>query len=342
MDAIVLSKPGQLAVESRPEPQPGPGEVRVRISHGGICGSDLHYFHDGGFGTVRMREPMILGHEVAGVVDGLGAGASGLALGDRVAVNPSAPCGTCRFCTAGQPRHCTDMRFMGSAMRSPPVEGGFRQFVVCEAARAVPVGQAELAEAAFAEPLAVCLHAVKQAGSLQGHRVLVAGMGPIGSLTLLAARHAGAAEIVAVDVAAHALETAARIGADRIVNVAEAGAMAAYEADKGYFDTVFECSGNPRSVATALAVTRPGGTLVQVGMFAGEVTMALNLAIVKEIAIRGTFRFDSEFAEAANLIARRAIDVRPLLTTTIPYQDAAAAFALAGDKSRAMKVQLSF
>ena len=343
MDAVVLHEPGRLVIDTLPDAEPGPGEVRIRIRRGGICGSDLHYFHHGGFGIVRMRSPMVLGHEIAGEVDAVGTGVAGLSVGDSVAVDPSRPCGQCAFCRAGATRHCTDMRFMGSAMRDPHVDGGFREHVVCEAARAVPVaGAADLSEAAFAEPLAVCLHAVNRAGDVAGRRVLVSGMGPIGSLTLLAARHAGAAAIVAADVSDVTLATAARIGADRTVNVAQPGAMAEFEAGKGCFDVVFECSGHPDSLRSALAVTAPQGTIVQVGNYAGEVTLRVNQLMAKEIALKGSFRFDREFTQAADLISRRSIDVRPLLTETLPFRKAAEAFALASDRSRAMKVQLSF
>ena len=345
MQAVVLQRPKELAVEAFADPVLEPGKVLVRISRGGICGSDLHYFHDGGFGTVRMSEPMILGHEICGRVAALGAGVSGIAIGDAVAIDPSKACGQCEFCRAGRPRHCSDMRFMGSAMRKPPVQGGFCEWVVCEAERAVPFAGPDIAEAAFCEPLAVCLHAVAQAGTVEGARVAVAGLGPIGCLTLLGARHRGASEIVALDVAAPTLRMAERIGASRTINLSvakERDALGEYAAGRGTFDVAFECSGHPQSLANCLNLVRPGGTIVQVGIYPDEVTAPLNIAVVKEITYRGTFRFDREFVEAAELIGRRAIDVRPLLSEVLPYADAVAAFALAGDKSKAMKVQLAF
>ena len=111
MRAIVIHAPKDLRVETRPAPEPGPGQVAVRIRAGGICGSDLHYYQHGGFGAVRLQEPMVLGHEIAGVVEAVGPDVGGLAPGDAVAVNPSLPCGACRYCLAGQPNHCLDMRF---------------------------------------------------------------------------------------------------------------------------------------------------------------------------------------------------------------------------------------
>ena len=169
MRAAVLYAPKDLRIEPVAAAPLGPGEVEVRIEAGGICGSDLHYYFDGGFGTVRLREPMILGHEIAGTVARVGTDVAGVAVGQRVAVNPSRPCGVCRYCHEGKQQHCLDMRFYGSAMRFPHVQGGFREMLVCDAAQAVPVPAAmSAAQAAFAEPFAVCLHAVNRAGPLLG------------------------------------------------------------------------------------------------------------------------------------------------------------------------------
>src|SRR4051812_34163470 len=245
MRAAVLHAQRDLRIEDVAAPQPGPGEVAVRIEAGGICGSDLHYYFDGGFGTVRLKEPMILGHEVAGTITRLGDDVAGIRVGQRVAVNPSLPCGHCGYCQEGKQQHCLNMLFYGSAMRFPHVQGGFREMLVCDAAQVVPVPPAmSAAQAAFAEPLAVCLHAVNRAGPLLGKRVLVTGAGPIGALTVIAARRAGAREIVATDVADAPLAAAREVGADVTVNVAKGDALGHYGADKGTFDVMFEASGN--------------------------------------------------------------------------------------------------
>jgi L-idonate 5-dehydrogenase len=141
---------------------------------------------------VRLKQPMILGHEIAGDVMEVGAEVARVRPGDHVAVNPSQPCGHCRFCLDGQPNHCSDMRFYGGAMRMPHMQGGFREVLVCTEAQAVPVPTSlSLELAVFAEPLSVCLHAARQAGPLLGKRVLVTGTGPIGALAILVARQAG-------------------------------------------------------------------------------------------------------------------------------------------------------
>lgn len=343
MKALVLNEPGALAIEERDTPEPGPGEVRVQMHHGGICGSDIHYFLHGGFGAVRMKAPMVLGHELAGVVDRTGPDVRGLEPGTRVAVNPSLACGACAFCNGGMPRLCSDMRFMGSAMRTPHVDGGFREHLICRGEQTVPVGDdVPLAEVAVAEPLAVCLHAVVQGGDVRDRRVLVTGFGPIGALTLLAARQAGAHEIAVADIAAGPLALARTLEADAVYDVSEPGALDAEKENRGQFDVVFECAGHPSSIEQALDVTRPGGTVVQVGMTPGTVPFAVNTLIVKEITLRGTFRFDAEFDRAVGLIATRAIDVRPVISRHFPLAEAKAAFACAMDRSQAIKVLLDF
>ncbi|HWT08298.1 MAG TPA: L-idonate 5-dehydrogenase [Roseomonas sp.] len=343
MRAVIIHPPHELRVEDRPVADPGPGQVRVAVRAGGICGSDLHYYQHGGFGTVRVKHPMVLGHEVAGIIDAVGPGVTGLAPGQAVAVNPSLPCGTCQFCQSGDQQHCLEMRFYGSAMRDPHVDGGFREALVCEATQAVPLPEGlDTTTAAFAEPLSVCLHAVRQAGPLLGKRVLVTGAGPIGALTIAAARLAGAREIVATDLTTAPEATARRMGADRFIAVGGASdALAPFAARKGWFDVAFEASGSAPALLGILPVLRPRGTIVQIGI-GGDVAVPLSVLAAKEITWRGTFRFHEEFALAVETLARRAIDVAPLLTAQFPVQDAVAAFELAADRGRAMKVQIAF
>jgi L-idonate 5-dehydrogenase len=333
---------GDIRVETDEVARPGSGEVLVRVGAGGICGSDLHYYQDGGFGPIRVREPIILGHEVAGTVEAVGEG-SELAPGDRVALNPSRPCGECRYCREGLNNHCLNMRFFGSAMRTPHEQGAFRDLIVTTEGQCVKVGKdTSLALAACAEPLAVCLHAAGRAGPLKGRRVLVTGAGPIGSLCAAAAAHGGAAEIVVTDLHRTTLDVAAAMGATRTVNVAdEPDAMASYAADKGHFDVVFECSSAAPALRSAIETTRPGGRVVQVGV-TGDLPVPINLLVGKEIELVGSHRFHAEFAEAARLIDEGAIDPRPILTGTLPLEQAVEAFRLAGDRSRAVKMQLSF
>ncbi|CAG4910225.1 unnamed protein product [Acidocella sp. C78] len=342
MTAIVIHAAGDLRIEDRPAPPPGPDEVRVRVLRGGICGSDLHYMRHGGFGPVRLAEPMVLGHEVAGEVEVAGA-ASGFAPGEAVAIDPSLPCGACRFCLAGATQHCADMRFFGSAMRRPHINGAFRSAITVPARQLVrlPAGLS-VERAAFAEPLAVGLHAAARAGIGPGMRVIIAGMGPIGLLALLAARHRGAAEIVACDVLGAPLALAARLGATETVDLGQKPeGLARFAEGKGRFDAAIEASGAAASLAGLIAVVRPQGRIVQLGL-GGDMTLPLMALVSKEIELAGAFRFGPEFAEAVALLASGAIDPDPLLSAVLPAARAAEAFALAADKARAVKVQLAF
>ena len=239
MKAIVIHAPRDLRIEERDAPAPGPGEVEIRLAVGGVCGSDLHYYNHGGFGAVRLKEPMILGHEVSGHVAALGDGVDGLAVGDLVAVSPSRPCGACEYCAEGARNHCRDMRFYGSAMPFPHIQGAFRETLIADAAQCAKADGLSPALAAMAEPLSVVLHAARRAGDLMGKRVLVTGCGPIGCLAILAARAAGAAEIVATDLAPAAMKHATRCGADTVLDAADPTALAHWSGGKGAFHAMF-------------------------------------------------------------------------------------------------------
>jgi L-idonate 5-dehydrogenase len=343
MKAIVIHAARDLRIEEQQLESAGPGQVEIALEAGGICGSDLHYFNHGGFGTVRLKEPMILGHEVAGRVAALGAGVSGLAVGDRVAISPSRPCNACHYCLKGQQNQCLNMRFYGSAMPFPHIQGAFRQTLVAESWQCHKVAEGiSIHEAAMAEPFAVTLHAVNRAGGLLGKRVLVTGCGPIGALAIIAARAHGAREIVATDVMDGVLDLAARIGADRIINVARhPEQLEEYSANKGTFDVMFEASGNERAVRSGLEALAPRGVLMQLGL-GGDVSIPQNMVVAKEIEIRGTFRFHEEFGLAVDLINKRRVDLKPLLTGVYDLDDAVAAFEIAGDRNKSMKVQIAF
>ncbi|NLS04983.1 L-idonate 5-dehydrogenase [Rhizobium sp. P32RR-XVIII] len=343
MKAVVIHAAKDLRVEERQEEALEPGQVAIAIEAGGICGSDLHYYNHGGFGAIRIREPMILGHEVAGTIKAVGEGVSRLAAGDRVAISPSRPCGSCEYCLKGQQNHCLNMRFYGSAMPMPHIQGAFRQRLVAEEWQCHKVAEGiSINEAALAEPFAVTLHAVARAGSLLGKRVLVSGCGPIGALAIIAARAHGAREIIASDVMDAVLKKALSIGADRAINVADdPQALDAYSTNKGYFDVQFEASGNESAVRSGLGVLKPRSTLVQLGL-GGDIAIPQNILVAKEIEMKGTFRFHEEFGLSVDLINARRVDLKPLLTGVFPLDDAVAAFEAAGDRSRNMKVQLAF
>jgi len=342
MKAIVIHAAGDLRIEDRPVEQPKAGQLRLRLATGGICGSDLHYYNHGGFGAVRLREPMILGHEVSAHVEMIGPGVSGFEVGQLVAVSPSRPCGHCRYCAEGLQNQCLDMRFYGSAMPFPHIQGAFRQTLIADAFQCVDATGLSAGEAAMAEPLAVTLHATTRAGSLLGKRVLVTGCGPIGVLSILSARRAGAAEIVATDLSDFTLSLAAKVGADRVINTAkEPEALAQYSANKGSFDVLYECTGVAAALAVAIPAIRPRGIILQLGL-GGDMTLPIMAITAKELELRGSFRFHAEFAIGVELMRKGLIDVRPLITHTVPLNEAESGFKLASDRSQAMKTQIDF
>lgn len=342
MKAIVIHAAKDLRIEDRPEETPGPGQVRLRLATGGVCGSDLHYYNHGGFGAVRLKEPMILGHEVSATVEAIGPGVEGFAPGQLVAVSPSRPCGGCRYCREGLPNHCENMRFYGSAMPFPHIQGAFTEVLVADASQCVDATGLTPGEAAMAEPLAVTLHATRRAGEMLGKRVLVTGCGPIGALAILAARRAGAAEIVATDLSDFTLAIARKLGADRTINTgAEPEALAAYAAGKGTFDVLYECTGVAAALAAAIPTMRPRGVILQLGL-GGDMTLPVMAITAKELDLRGSFRFHPEFAVGVGLMQKGLIDVTPLITQTVPLAEAEDAFRLASDRSRAMKAQIAF
>jgi L-idonate 5-dehydrogenase len=337
--AATLYGPEDLRLVNRPLEDLAPGFVRVRFAAGGICGSDMHYFRHGRIGNFVATAPLVLGHEVAGVVEAVGEGVTGVAPGARVAVNPSRWCGHCDRCREGRQNLCENIFFMGSASKTPHMQGGFATFFDAIPSQCVPVPDSvPLSSAALAEPLAVCLHAVAR-GRVEGRSVAIIGAGPIGLLTLLAAKLKGATETTMVDIAAAPLAFATRLGADRVVDLsADAEGLAKAPSP----DVVIEASGSPKALSAAIAAVRRGGTVVLLGSLpGGDIPAPVNPVMAKELDLVGSFRFDAEFAEAVELISSGAIDVTRIVTGTRSLADVNDAFALALDRSRSVKVVLT-
>ncbi len=342
MRAIVIHAAKDLRIEDVASQDLGPGQVRLRLATGGVCGSDLHYYNHGGFGAIRLKQPMILGHEVSAYVAEIGEGVSGISVGQLVAVSPSRPCNACKFCAEGLQNQCLNMRFYGSAMPFPHIQGAFREELVADAAQCIPADGLTAGEAAMAEPLAVTLHATTRAGQMLGKRVLVAGCGPIGVLAILAARRAGAAEIVATDLSDFTLDLARKVGADRTINMGTTpDGLAEYATHKGTFDVLYECTGAAPALAAGIAAMRPRGVILQLGL-GGDMLLPMMAITAKELELRGSFRFHTEFATGVGLMQKGLIDVKPLITQTVAFTDAETAFKLASDRSLAMKAQIAF
>jgi L-idonate 5-dehydrogenase len=341
--AATLFGPEDLRVVERDVGALAPGMVRVRFGAGGICGSDLHYFRHARTGDFVVTSPLVLGHEVAGEVVEVGDGVAGLARGDHVAVNPSRWCGHCRACRKGRPNLCENIYFMGSASKTPHMQGGFASLFDATPAQCVKVPDSlPLAAAALAEPLAVALHAVARAGDVTGKHVALFGSGPIGLLCLLAARLAGAARVTVVDIAAAPLAFATKLGADAAVDVSGGDAALKEAAESAPINVALEVSGTAAGLASAIRTVSRGGTVVQVGNLpGGDMPVPANAIMAKELDLKGTFRFGEEFSRAVDLIMSGEVDVLKLVTAQRPLSGAPEAFRLALDRSQSVKVVLT-
>ena len=327
-----------LRIEAAEDPQIGPGQVLIRLGAGGICGSDLHYYFEGRNGSFVIREPLIPGHEASGVVAKVGPGVTRVKPGDKIAVSPSHACGHCDYCREGREQLCRNMRFLGSASLYPHVQGMFCEYFVMGGRQCYPVtGDISLGELAFAEPLAVALHAVNRGPVLMGKSVLITGAGTIGCLTVIAARLAGARKITVSDVLDRPLATATEVGADRTIRAdRDADALAAPQ-----FEVAYEVSGSFAALKACVAAVKRGGTVVQVGTLPHEpLPFVVNEIMGKELDLKGAFRWGIEFDWAVDYLSSRRVDVRPLLSGQFPLQDAVKAFELAKDKTRSTKVQV--
>ena len=340
--AATLFGPEDLRLVTSELPPLAEGMVRIRLGAGGICGSDLHYFRHARTGDFVVTSPLVLGHEVAGDVVDINGDAPGLSVGDRVAVNPSRWCGHCRYCREDRPNLCENIYFMGSASKTPHMQGGFASLFDATPAQCVKVpATTPYAAAALAEPLAVCLHAVARAGDVRDRTIVVFGAGPIGLLTMLAAKLKGCNSVTMVDIAAAPLAFAEQLGADRVINISD-GSDALTAADARRFDVGFEVTGSPAGLASAIGSVRRGGTLVQIGNLpGGQISVPANAVMAKELDFRGTFRFGAEFNDAVELITTGKVDVLRLVTAEYPLSSADAAFRVAADRSRSVKVVLN-
>ena len=343
MKSLKIHGPLDLRIEDHPVDELEPNQVEINVAIGGICGTDLHYYKHGGFGQIKLREPMILGHEVSGFISKIGSNVKKLSIGQLVSVSPSRPCNKCIFCLKGYQIQCINMKFYGSAMPFPHIQGAFREILLVEDYQCVPADGLSSEEAAMAEPLAVCLHAIKQAGKIFGQKILITGSGPIGTLCVAAARRAGAAEIIVTDISKNALIFSNSVGADEVINVLEEHyKLKNYQFNKGYFDIAIECSGSAQGISDSINCLKPKGTLIQLGL-GGDVLIPLVSVTTKELNLRGSFRFHLEFELAVNMMKKKLINVNPLITHKLDFKSAKEAFELAmNNEEQSMKVQLSF
>ncbi len=315
MRALIYEGPWQMPLQDMPMPEPAANEVVVNVRATGVCGSDVHGFTGS---TGRRKLGVVMGHEFSGVIHSLGQQVSGFAIGERVVVQPLHRCGHCAMCRAGRSNICQNRTLIGM-----DTHGGY--------ADAVRVPQDQLyrlpddlsfEQGAWTEPLSVALHAVSITPINLLDTVVVVGAGPIGLLTLQAARLKGAGTIIVTDRSAHRLELARQLGADIVVNVADQDPISiTQQATDGMGAHVtFEAVGITPTVQQALEVTRIGGNVTWIGNSQREVTLNMQQVVTREITIRGTYGFDQEFTQAIELLRTKRIDVAPLTEQVAPLE----------------------
>jgi L-idonate 5-dehydrogenase len=343
MLAAVLHGIKDLRVEERPRPELSPGHVLLRVRRAGICGSDVHYFEEGRVGIFEMSAPFILGHEIMGEVADVAKDVPQPAIGQRVVVNPAWQCGQCDYCRSGRGNLCRRVRMLGSASTKPPTNGAFSEYLLIQAEQCFPI-PAHLDDglAAMMEPFAVALHALRRAGSVAGKQVIVTGGGPIGLLTVIAARALGATTIALSDPLAERRQTAVQVGADCAFDPAEASFKDQLMTLTGDgFDLLFEASGAPPALKQAFQVVRRGGTLVQIGSLTSpEIALPINQLMARELQLVGSFRYGNVWEQAIRLVASARVNLQPLISRVMPLRQAPEALALAAAKSGVVKVQL--
>lgn len=315
-------------------------DIIVKVEFGGICGSDIHYYHEGRAGLSIIKHPMIIGHEFAGTVY-YAPKNSHLKIGQKVAVNPSQPCQHCDFCLRGEQNHCLTMKFMGSAQYNPHIQGGFSQYVKVTESQCYP-HKTTSKIMAFAEPLSVAIHAINNAGNIVGKKILVTGAGPIGCLIASAAKAAGASEVTVSDLTENSRALALKMGADQAIDARDNAIFEQFSKNKGYFDVVIEASGAAPAIISSVQVTKPKGTIVQVGMGVNLSQYPVDQLIVKEISWKGSFRFIDEFSTAVSWLEQGIIDPLPLVTSSYSIDQAEQALITAADKNISSKVQINF
>ena len=325
MKVVYLTEPGKMAIEEEDIPKLRKGCVLVKIEYNGICGSDVHFYKDGRVGDCVLREPFVLGHEVAGTVTEAADDVTGLKPGDRVALEPGYGCGRCEFCKTGRYNLCPDVQFFAA----PPVRGALQEYVVHPADMCFRLpDHVSTMEGALVEPLAVGLHATSLGEVTLGQSVVILGAGCIGLVTMLAARARGAADIVVVDLHEKRLEYARTMGATHTIRADGTDVAARIEESLGGGpDVVFETAGSPVTIAQTAYIAKRGGTVVLVGMASqSEVNYNFFQLMEKEAVVKCVFRYRNLYPRAIAAIASGSINVRQIVTHEFELEEAGRAF----------------
>lgn len=318
MNAVVKVERGAGRIELKdvPEPVAGPGQVKIEVKAAGICGTDLHIWHD----EAPYHPPVILGHEFCGVIAQVGEGVAGLASGDKVTSETAGfVCGTCLSCRTGNYNLCDERRGIGSGM-----DGAFTRYCVVrrEIVHRLPE-DVDFASAALCEPLACCVHGILERTVLAaGDLVVVNGAGVIGLLSLQVVKAAGGRVVVlGLSADTERLKIARQLGADETVNIEEADAGKTVKAlsDGNGADVVLECSGAEQAVSLGLELVRKRGTFTQIGLFGHPIRIDFEKTAYKELRIHGSFSQTwTAWKRALRLLAEGKVRTAPLVTGRFP------------------------
>jgi D-xylulose reductase len=331
--SFVLESPYKVKFEERPKPTVSPSsphDVIVAINYTGICGSDVHYWVEGRIGSFIVDSPMVLGHESSGTITHTGSAVTTLRPGDRVAIEPGTPCRHCEPCLSGHYNLCPEMRFAAT----PPYDGTLTGFYTVPEDFCYKLPEhVSLQEGALIEPLAVAVHIVRQASVVPGQTVIVMGAGPVGLLCCAVARAFGASKVVSVDIQPSRLEFAAKYAATHTftpgkVSAEENAANLLREAGLGDgVDVAIDASGAEPSIQACVHAVRRGGTYVQGGMGKPDVTFPITALCIKEITVKGSFRYGSgDYKLAVEFVSSGKVDVKALISREVKFEDAEEAF----------------
>jgi L-iditol 2-dehydrogenase len=325
MRAAVLIEPGRIEMQERQIPTPGPGDVLIRVSSVGVCGSDTHYYRHGRVGSFVVRQPLVLGHEAAGTIVGVGEGIDSSRIGERVSIEPQRPDPDSEETRRGHYNLCPHMRFFAT----PPVDGALCDYVTIGAgyAHRVPDSVSDDA-AALCEPLSVGIAAVRKAGIDGGSRVLITGAGPIGIVVAQVARAYGATDIVVSDPDEPRREQATAFGATEVLDptVRPIGDyIYSSSSGPGPVDAFIDASGAPSAVVDGIRAVRPAGTVVLVGSGAESMELPTQLIQNRELVLTGVFRYANTWPTAIALVESGRVDLDAMVTARFPLEKAAEA-----------------
>jgi len=342
MDKWVLYGKKDIRLEKGVVPSVKNDEVLIKIEQVGICGSDLAYYRSGKVGDFAPSQPFVLGHEFSGDIIKVGSAVKSLKENDRVAVDPSLNCGDCEYCNSGRSNLCRNMKFLGSAMYVPPIDGAFREYIKMSAKNCFKLPDKISYEVgALLEPMSVAYYALKRAGDLKGKSVLVSGAGTIGQLILLFANALGAEKVCISDPVQAKRDLALKQGASCALDPAGEGFIEKVrEVVPNGFHIVMEASGSIHALRQGLHLTRPGGSIVQVGILPTDETIPLGLIFFKELTYIGSFRFCNVFEEVLAMCASGEVQVKEIISRTFPFKELDRAIRHASEAEDLLKVQV--